>query len=576
VGQAAVSSASPLATAAGLEILRKGGNVVDAAVAVSFALGVVEPDASGLGGYGQMLVYQAGAPAPALIEFMTRLPDEAGLTNGTSPGGGYPDDGPVLANVPGTLAGMRLAWERYGSGRIAWADLVGPAMRAAENGFPVSDGLATTLQVEREHFLKYPGSRALFFPHGEPLKPGETLRNPDLARTLKAIADSGPGIFYHGGIARQVVQDLRGQGNAMRLTDLARYYAAEREPVSGTYRGYSIFSSAPPSAGGATLVAQLNLLEQVPDPEPYPENPAALHAMIEAWKLVPSARDRIADPGLWPVRTEAFVSKDSARARWRCFRPDRALSTRDLQGDMPRCAEAGAGPGAPPGEACVPGVGAHCHQSGTTAFVVADAAGNVVAVTQTLGTWGGSFYVTPGLGFVYNDKLGSYGDDPAAYGARLPNARHGSTLAPTIVLSGSGSNHRAVLGTGAAGNAWITSAVYAIVTGVIDQQLDPQHAVELPRFLLSGRRAGAGTGDGYPVQVESSLAPEVVQQLTLMGDELQPISLPGELRMGYAAAVLVGRGRVTAAADPRRSGTAGAIGCGKNEAEGCQLDSYPR
>jgi gamma-glutamyltranspeptidase len=208
--------------------------------------------------------------------------------------------------------------------------------------------------------------------------------------------------------------------------------------------------------------------------------------------------------------------------------------------------------------------------------VVGDANGNVVAATQTLGTWGGNFYVTPGLGFVYNDKLGSYGEDPAGYGARLPNARHGSSLAPTIVLTGSGSSRRAVLGTGAAGNAWITSAVYSIVTGVIDQHLDPQHAVELPRFLLSPRRGLPGAARGYPVQVEWGLAPEVLGRLRLLGDQIEPISLPGELRMGYAAAVMVGRGTVVAAADPRRSGAAGAIGCGKNEAEGCQLDGYPR
>jgi gamma-glutamyltranspeptidase len=575
-GRAAVSSANPLATAAGLEILRQGGNVVDAAVAVSFTLGAVEPDASGVGGYGQMLVHRAATPAPVLIEFMTRLPEEAGLANGALlPGGDYPDDGPVLANVPGTVAGMYLAWQKYGSGRIPWSDLIAPAIRAAENGFPVSDGLATTLQTEREHFLKYAGSRALFFPSGEPLRAGEMLRNPDLARTLRAIADSGPRTFYRGGIARQMVQDLRGQGNAMRLTDLARYYAAEREPVSGTYRGYDIFSSAPPSAGGATLVAQLNLLEQMPRPGPYPDDAPTLHAMIEAWKLVPTARDRIADPGLWPVHTEAFVSKDSARARWRCFNPERALGIPDLRGDTLACARPAGGPPEPPAEACAQEAEAHCHQSGTTAFVVADAEGNVVAATQTLGTWGGNFYVTPGLGFIYNDKLGSYGDDPAAYGARLSNARHGSSLAPTIVLSGSGSNRRAVLGTGAAGNAWITSAVYAIVTGVIDQRLDPQHAIELPRFLLSPRRGPPGTR-GYPLQVESGLAPEVLRRLTLMGDEVQLISLPGELRMGYAAAVVVGKGMVTAAADPRRSGTAGAIGCGRNEGEACQLDSYPR
>jgi gamma-glutamyltranspeptidase len=143
-------------------------------------------------------------------------------------------------------------------------------------------------------------------------------------------------------------------------------------------------------------------------------------------------------------------------------------------------------------------------------------------------------------------------------------------------LGGSGSNRRAVLGVGAAGNAWITSAVYSIVTGVIDQHLDPQHAIELPRFLLSFRRGPPGTARGYPVQVESGLAPGAVRRLGVVGDEVQPVSLPGELRMGYAAAVAIAKGIATAAADPRRSGAAGAIGCGKNEAEACQLDSYPR
>jgi gamma-glutamyltranspeptidase len=576
-GRAAVSSAHPIATAAGLEMLRQGGNVVDAAVAVSFALGVVEPDASGIGGYGQMLIQVGSLAAPALIEFMTRTPEDAGLSNAhLREGGNLPDDGPILANVPGAVAGMHLAWERFGSGKVTWADLVAPAIRAAEEGFPVSDGLATTLRVEREHFLKYQSSRALFFPNGQPLKAGETLRNPDLAGTLRAIADSGAGAFYRGGVARRLVQDLRGQGNAMRLTDLARYYAAEREPVSGSYRGYTVFSSTPPSAGGATLVAQLNLLEQFTAVRPYPDDAPTLHAMIEAWKLVPSGRGRIADPGLWPVRTDAFVSKDTARARWRCFEPERALRPAHLRGDTLRCGTSATVVPEPAEATCDAGAEDHCHQAGTTAFVVADADGNVVAVTQTLGTWGGNFYVTPGLGFLYNDKLGSYGDDPAQYGARLPNARHGSSLAPTIVFHGTGTGRRAVLGTGAAGNAWITSAVYSIVTGVVDQRLDPQHAVELPRFLLSQRRAAADRSGGFTVQVETGMAPAVLRRLEALGNQVQPISLGGELRMGYAALVVVGAGRAVAGADPRRSGTAGAVGCGGKESVGCQLDSYPR
>lgn len=576
-GSAAVSSAHPLATAAGLEILKQGGNVVDAAVAVSFALGVVEPDASGIGGYGQMLIQVSPLAQPALIEFMTRTPEDAGLSNAQlRPGGGLPDDGPMLANVPGTVAGMRLAWERYGSRKVAWADLLAPAIRAAEDGFPVSDGLATTLRVEREHFLKYEGSRSLFFPRGEPLKAGETLRNPDLARTLRLIADSGPVAFYQGAIARRLVQDLRGQGNAMQLTDLARYYAAERAPVTGTYRGYTIFSSAPPSAGGATLVAQLNLLEHFTGVRPYSEDGATLHAMVEAWKLVPSGRGRIADPGLWPVQTEAFVSKDTARARWRCFDAGRALRPADLRGDTLRCGEAAAVVPDPVETECASAAGDHCHQEGTTAFVVADADGNVVSVTQTLGTWGGNFYVTPGLGFLYNDKLGSYADDPADFGARLPNARHGSSLAPTIVFRGSGPQRRALLGTGAAGNAWITSAVYAIVTGIVDQQLDAQHAIELPRFLLSQRGAPLARAGSFGVQVESGMAPRVLERLRAVGNQVQAVSLDGELRMGYAALVVIGVGQVVAGADPRRSGAAGAIGCGRERNGACLADTYRR
>ena len=189
-GRAAVSSAHPVATAAGLEIFRKGGNVVDAAVAVSFALGVVEPDASGIGGYGQMLVQTAGASRPALIEFMSRVPEEATLSNAAlmTEGGRYPSDGPILANVPGTVAGMHSAWRQFGSRKVTWADLVAPAIRAAKDGFIVSDGLATTLTIERAHFAKYESSRALFFRNGEPLRAGDTLRNPDLAWTLDQIA----------------------------------------------------------------------------------------------------------------------------------------------------------------------------------------------------------------------------------------------------------------------------------------------------------------------------------------------------------------------------------------------------
>lgn len=566
-GRAAVSSAHPVATEAGLEIFRKGGNAVDAAVAVSFALGVVEPDASGIGGYGEMLIQVPGMERPALIEFMARVPEEASLSNAALlENGRYPPDGPVLAMVPGTVAGMHTAWQRYGSRKVAWADLIAPAIRAAKDGYEVSEGLATTLVREREAFAKYESSRALFFRDGQPRVAGDTIRNPDLAWVLEQIARSGADGFYRGPVAERMVADLRGKGSAIRLTDLSRYFAADRVPLTTTYRGTTVYSAAPPVSGGTTLVAQLNLLEQFPQPRLYTDDAATLHAMVTAWQLVPSGRGRTGDPSLWPVNTEAFSSKDTARARWKCYDPSQVLApgaANNVAGcDTSRRATS-PGSGDPVDADDCNGqphaAGAPCRANGTTAFAVADVDGNVVSVTQTLGTWGGNFYVSPGLGFLYNDKLTSYGTDPNSYGARIPFARHGSTLAPTIVFRGSGASARPLLAVGAAGNQWITSAVYQTLVGVVDFGLGPQQALELPRFTPSGRGGAAGPGRRVAVDVEDGFSPNVMRDLRAMGYDFNRISVRGELRMGYGAAVLIGNGIVTAGADPRRSGTAGAV-----------------
>ncbi len=555
-GRAAVSSASPVATAAGLEILRQGGNVVDAAVAVSFALAVAEPDASGPGGYGQMLVYRRGMPEPQLIEFMTRVPGAASLEQMPK----LPPERPAMANVPGTVAGMYHAWQRFGSRKLPWAALLAPAIRAARDGYLVSDGLATTLATERDRFLKYPGARALFFRNGEPLHAGDTLRNPDLAWVLQQIADRGADGFYRGEVARRLVDDLRSHGSVITLTDLARYYAADREPVHGTYRGYTLYSSAPPVAGGAELVASLNLLEHVRHPGPYRDDAATLNAMIQAWQLVPSSRGRIADPGLWPVNVQPFESRDTADVRWRCSDPDHALDPAALRGDSLACTRADGSRTTL--DVAMPEANWDPRRTtGTTAFMVADGDGNVVAVTQTLGTWGGTFYVTPGLGFLYNDKLGSYSADAGAYGARLPYARHGSTIAPTIIFKGTGARREPYAAVGAAGNAWITAAVYETIVGLLDDHLGPQAALELPRFLIGGGfgRGRGGAGAGVPIQMEDGFSPAVIARLRAMGYDPRLVSLIGERREGYGAAVVIRDGKVTAGADPRRSGTAGAI-----------------
>lgn len=584
-GRAGVSSAHPVSTEAGLEIMRRGGNVIDAAVAVSFALGVVEPDASGIAGYGEMVIALKGRATPTVIEFMSRVPEEGGLTNTSLlVNGRYPSDGPVLVNVPGTVAGMYTAWQKYGSTKVPWADLLAPAIRAARNGYEVSQGLATTLATEREHFAKYEGSRALFFRNGQPMVAGDTLKNPDLAWVLEQIAAKGADGFYKGDVATKWVSDLRGKGNAMKLSDLARYFAPERESISGTYRNYTIYSSAPPVSGGAELVARLNLLEQSPAPsrtgKRYTDDPASLHAALSAWFLVPSSRNRIADPAMWPIDVAPIVNKDTARLRWRCFDANKALTPAAVRGEtlpcLPKTAPAALPAAAPakPADAPLdvattasPCGDEHaaemtvCHAAGTTSFAVADNEGNAVSVTQTLGTWGGNFYVTPGLGFLSNDKLTSYGTDATQYGSRLPFARHGSTLAPTIAYK----NGKPFIAVGAAGNAWITSAVYQTLLGVLDYNLGPQAALELPRYLPGGG-APAGTPGAvsgapvpYTLQLEDGFSPTVIARLRALGYDLNFVSLPGELREGYGAAVRMDGTVVTAGADPRRAGAAGAI-----------------
>ncbi len=588
-GRAAISSAHPVATAAGLEILRAGGNVVDAAVAVSFTLGVVEPDASGVGGYGQMVINLAKMEKPTLIEFMTRVPEDATLSNTSMMvNGRYPADGPALTNVPGTVAGMYRAFKEYGSGKIAWKDILAPAIRAARDGYVLSEGTATTLSTEREHFLKYEGSKALFFKDGKPKVAGDTIKNPDLAWVLGKIAEGGADGFYKGDVATKWVSDLRSKGNTMKMSDLARYFAPEREPVSGTYRGYTLYASAPPVSGGAELAGRLNLLEHFEKPKPYTEDAATMHAIVSAWLLVPSTRNRIADPDLWPTDIAPIISKDTANLRWQCYDPNKALVPSQLRGDTLACAamkSTGAASNSPEESQtsiCGPDHAAevdYCHAQGTTAFTVADNDGNAVAVTQTLGTWGGTFYITPGLGFLSNDKLTSYGTDPTQYGSRLAFARHGSTITPTIVFKGK----KLVFAVGAAGNNWITSAVFQTLLGALDYGMGPQQALELPRFIpgANGANGGGGRGAGpgapaapavggggrgapalpakYTIEMEDGFSPDVIKRLRELGYDISFVSMRGELREGYGAAVAIDGKKVTAGADPRRAGTAGAI-----------------
>ena len=186
----------------------------------------------------------------------------------------------MLANVPGVVRGMDLAFDKYGSGQIEWARLVEPAIRAANEGFVLDDAFTTTLAIERARYSPWDSSMELFFPNGEPLKAGDLFKNPDLGWTLKEIAEGGADAFYEGEGARRIGEDLRGKGNAMTMNDMARYFAVERHPVVGEYRDHTIYSAAPPVSGGVSLIAKLNLLDNFAAMELYTENAASLHACL--------------------------------------------------------------------------------------------------------------------------------------------------------------------------------------------------------------------------------------------------------------------------------------------------------
>ena len=539
-GGAVVVSGHPLASAAGVRALELGGNVVDAAIAVSFALGVVEPDASGVGGDGMALVHLAGMTAPVVVDYKDTVPSRATLDNTRIfRDGRLVADGPAAANVPGVVAGLDLLHRRYGSGNVAWADLVAPAVTLADEGFVLDEALPTSLAEGRGFLGKWPEAARIYLPGGRAPRPGDRFVNRDYAATLRAIARDGADTFYRGDLARRIAADLASNGGVITVEDLAQYRAIERAPVEGRFRGRRVFSSPPPVSSGAALVETLQILDRYsPRPGATPARDADyLHHAVEAWK----ARDpnrRIADPALWPVEIESHLTAAHADALFRKIDSRRAAAVLGDRGDR------------------------ELEESserdrlgrGTTAFAVADAAGNMIVATQTLSTWGGSFYVSSGLGFLYNNHLRSNRTTPGAYGQLLPLARSSSTSVPTMVFSGEGSDRRPWLGVAAAGNAWITASVYGVIANVVDGGLPAQAAVEAPRWLVS-RNPAASNGAGARVQIEDRFPRRLVADLTARGHVFEKIGRKGEVRYGYVSAVLVDAigHRVEGGADPRRS-----------------------
>jgi gamma-glutamyltranspeptidase len=540
---ALVVSGHRLASEAGARVLAQGGNIVDAAIAVSFALGVVEPDASGIGGDGMALLFLNGMREPVVIDYKDQSPIHATLTNAAIfRDGRLVGDGPAAANIPGVVAGMDHLHRRYGSGRFTWGQLIAPAVALATDGFELDDALPTTLREGRALLERWPEAARVYLPGGRVPRAGERFANPDYAATLRTIASEGADAFYRGSLARRIATDMEANGGIIGLEDLAQYQVIERAPVSGRYRGLQVFGAPPPVSTGTALIETLQILdhhERAATPG-QPTSVDDLHHVIEAWKVRDPLR-RVADPALWPVDVTTHLEPSHAATLFGRIDPARAL------------------PFAEDADTTGQGQGDRIGR-GTTAFAVGDAAGNVIVITQTLSTWGGNFYVSKGLGFLYNNHLRGYRTVRGAYGQLLPLMRSSSTSAPTLVCEDVNGTLKPRLAVGAAGNAWITASVYGIILAHVDGGLGAQAAVEAPRLLV-GRDPADPAGTRPRVQIEDRFPAPLLDALTARGHLFQKVGRKGELRYGYASALQFDAttGRLEAGADPRRSHFAVAV-----------------
>ncbi len=502
-----VASAQPLASAAGLEILMAGGNAVDAAVASAFALGVVEPNATGLGGEGMMVIYLADKKITVAIDYrsMAPLADLSKVKFG--------NEGHVAVAVPGVVAGLCDALQKYGT--MSLAEVMAPAIRYARNGFIVSDTLAQTISDKFDPISKNDALLKIVAPDGLPLQAGDIIRNPDLAVSLEKIAAGGPDVFYKGEIADAIAADMAKHGGYIGKADLAAYRAIEREPVRGTYRGYEIVS-APPPVGGLSVIEMLNMLENFDLASEAPLSPRNVHIMAEVMKRGFADNSAyIGDPAFTKVPVEGLLDKAYAKAR---------AQEIDLTKMSPSVK-----------------AGTPYEHPSTTHLSVVDRSGNMVALTQTISGFWGACVVVPGTGIILNNEMQNWSKSgPNSY---APGKRMRTTIAPTIIAKDG--VPFVTMGTPGAGR--IISTMVILAVDLLDYHMGVQEAIESPRFYARDTEK--------VLYIESRIPKETQDWLTSIGYKLE-VHPDYDLFFGGAQAILVdpATGMMYGGADPRRDG----------------------
>lgn len=523
-----VVSQNRIATEVGTEILRKGGNAVDAAVATGFALAVTLPRAGNVGGGGYMLVHMAAsgarpaqtvaidyygqAPAATTPDLLLSEKGKFDAAKGMSMKG---------VAIPGTVMGLWEAHHRFG--RLKWGTLLAPAISLARKGVALSDDEAEAHADQKELMADDPAARAIFFrPDGAAWRAGDRFRQVDLAWTLSQIARRGPDGFYKGAVADRIVNGMKAGGGVITHADLASYRAIISEPIWSSYRGRQI-AYMPPTASGVSVAEAMNILENFPIDKMQWGSVASLHTIAEAVKIASSDRRLVGGLPDWQTPSHGLASKEYAAERARLIRPDRSLDATTLPDGNP-----------------------YPHESkDTTHYSVVDQGGNAVSNTYTLSASYGAHVVAPGTGVLLNNSLGNLawekrdGEDRKAT-LPVPGKRVGSTITPLIVFE----DGRPWIVSGTPGGGYIITTMVQLLSNVIDHGLNIAEATQRPRI-------NQGSGD-TPLEYETGFSPDLIPLLEQRGHKTRPSNT-----MGSIQSIMVERGgdgmsRFLGAADTRR------------------------
>jgi gamma-glutamyltranspeptidase/glutathione hydrolase len=522
-----VATAKPEASQVGIDILKRGGNAVDAAIAAAFAMGVLEPDTNGLGGGGFMIIRLASMKEAVVIDFRETAPaaatpgmfklDERGriLDHAGTEGG-------LSVGVPGDVAGLLHALEHFGSKKLSRAQILQPAIHWATRGVPVTPNLDRNTKDSLDKIIRFEPCAQAFLQDGLPYEVGERIKNPDLAATLRLLAAKGADAFYKGDLAARIAAEVQKRGGLLTAQDLAQYTVKVRRPVAGSYRGYTILSVPPASSGGTHLIELLNVMETFDLKALGRDSGAAAHLWSEAMKLVFADREKyMADTDFTQVPLNGLLAKGYARELAARISPTECL-TAPAAGDPTR------------------------FESGSTTHLsVLDRKGNMVAITKSIGMLFGSGVMVPGTGILLNDHMSDFVPKPGSINSIEPGKRPLSSISPALVLDPKG---RSFMTIGSPGATRIFTTVAQVISAVIDFGLPLQEAISAPRLA----QMNAGN-----LSLEARI-PEATQKvLTDLGHKLTLRGAWDPYFGGVQAVLSEGKGRpLVGGADPRRDGQA--------------------